>query len=212
MGCTAAPSAYNNTVISPLTCILFCFVVTVFAAQERLRWKWPQDQTSIKNIPPPSSGVGVKGDTNVAQELLNFLDTHLLAHEPGRLDVTADSSSRVLADQYPRGYSVEVHHPALGGKLLLCCPSLYQRRVWSVEYTGESLCVLDYVPYLRLGRNLDENADVVCFLSIVSTSALHRNSFARIESVALHCPKKERVLEYTHPVLSNRDNRSSIPL
>lgn len=84
-------------------------MVTGFAVQERLRWKWPQSQNSTSAI----------GDTTtaVAQALLNFLETHLLALEPMGLAETVDSSARAsLKDQLPRGYSVEVHQPALGGK------------------------------------------------------------------------------------------------
>lgn len=73
----------------------YCCMVNGFAAQERLRWKWSQSQNRTS----------FKGGTSVAEELLNFLDTHL-----------ANSSATVLADQRPRGYSVEMHHPALGGK------------------------------------------------------------------------------------------------
>eukprot|EP00752_Nemacystus_decipiens_P015743 g14055.t1 len=75
-------------------------------AQERLRWRKPQSHNSSS----------VAGDTaHVAQELLEFLHTHLLAHEPGRHAVKADSSARLLGAQGPRLYSVEMYHPALGG-------------------------------------------------------------------------------------------------
>lgn len=85
------------------------------APQERLRWKWPpQNQESIKNTPSFLASTSVKGDTTVARDLLSFLGTHLLA----------DGQDNE-ADQRPRGYSVEVHRPALGGtsallEALLC--------------------------------------------------------------------------------------------
>lgn len=101
--------AGKKTASSPPLC---CFVVTGFAVQERLRWKWSQSQnSSVKST-------SVTNDTAttavVAQQLLDFLDTHL-AHEPDRPAVTADSSATPLAGQHPRGYSVEVHLPVLGG-------------------------------------------------------------------------------------------------
>ena len=83
-------------------------VVTGFAAQERLRWKWRQSRNS-------TSANGDTTTTAVAQALLNFLDTHLLAREPSKPAETTDSPARDLSDQRPRGYTVEVHHPALGG-------------------------------------------------------------------------------------------------
>ena len=101
-------------------------VVTVFPAQERLRWKWPQGQ---------DGSTGVTGDTTtaVARGLLDFLDAHLLAHEPGGLAVTADSSARALMDQCPRGYSVEVHHPALGGASAAVMPCSLPSTVHGTE-------------------------------------------------------------------------------
>lgn len=87
----------------------------MLAAQERLRWRWPQSLHSVL----PVSSTGAAGDV-VARELLGFLDSHLLAHD-------TDTFSGVLADQRPRGYSVEMYDPSLAGKISCCTESVWRR-------------------------------------------------------------------------------------